>query len=264
MSDANENSKDDLAVRALSRLPPPPLPDGLAARIKARATAAPQSNAAHGAAAMAVPSPPVTSTCVDVPMRRSPRRWPIYAAASIAALFVISIGVIVNQRDQKDMSPVMAKSAPARALPAVKQADRSEVAETVPDAAAPTSERRLARRSAEPRIGKPVQDTPSDEAPSELASEAISAEKAAAAPPRDEEQERLAQNRPQMVPEGGGTIARPVYGPPAPSGLGIAGPVGGSPSLPNENGSGTDTSRGTPPSAPPVGFPGPRGPGPRF
>lgn len=256
---ASESRKDELAARALSRLSDPPLPEGLAARIAARATAMPQI----GVVASACPPPaapaPVEALSRVEPARHSRRRWPLYAAASVAAAALLSMGIFASVGDWHERGPALAEEKAVVPLPHAPQQAPVELVDAPPRASVPAKRPRETAPADSPKMLLPV---PVPTAPVELVSEEEPA--GTMKPGPDSAQpERLAQTGPQATPQGGSSSI-PVYGPPAPSGLGIVGPVGGATSFPGEAES--RASRGTPTGPPPSSLPGPstpRGSGPR-
>jgi hypothetical protein len=269
---ASENRKDELAARALSRLPDPPLPEGLAARIAARATAVPQI----GIVASGRPSAAVSPLVEDAPLvevaplmepeRSSRRRWPFYAAASVAAAALLLVGIFAGADDRPASAPALAEE---EAIAPLQQVQQRPVPAEFVDAAprAPKAAHSTGRilPAADPKMVLPV---PVPTPPAELASD----DKPAEAPKPVEagnQLERLAQTRPQAGPQAppqSGSISIPVYGPPAPTGLGIAGSVGSATAFPGETGNESRSPRSAPTGPPPSNLPGPstpRGPGPR-
>jgi hypothetical protein len=263
---ASENRKDELAARALSRLSDPPLPNGLAARITARATAVPQIGTV-AAERPPVAASPLTETAPSVePAGSSRRRWHLYAAASAAAAVLLSVGILAGMGDRQEGRPALAKEEAVVPLPRVQQqqapAEFVDAAPRAPEAAKPTGK---APPAAAPKMILPV---PVPIPPAELASGGKPAE--AGKPVEDRNPpERLAQTGPGVGPQGvsqGGSTSIPVYGPPAPTGLGIAGSAGGPASFPGETGNDSRPPRSAPTGPPPSSLPGPstpRGPGPR-
>ena len=88
MSGRIEEAKDELAARALSRLAEPMVPEGLAARIKARAVATPQ-----GPGEPAGPAAPMTAEASMAPAPLT-RRWAAYAAAASLAAVALAWAVL--------------------------------------------------------------------------------------------------------------------------------------------------------------------------
>lgn len=269
---ARESRKDELAARALSRLADPPLPEGLAARITARAIATPQVGTAISGApspapnhpehlpARAHPAPPAR------PQRKAPDRRRLYAGAAIAAALLLLVGGVVGLPGDPDPAPVVAGRDEPLSVPLTETAAPPRMADAAPVQATPTTApHKKAAKTRAPIMVLPVPAT----APVELAADDLPAATPTPGPAIDEK-EQLAQTGPQDAPTGG--ALRPVYGPPAPVGLGIAGAPGGRGSLPGDSGttSRSPDSGGTaaPPGGPPPGMPGPgggpRGPGPRL
>lgn len=266
MSGAPEDWKDRLAARALSRLGDPPLPEGFAARIAARATATPQVQPAPRESWPVTASDEAIVAGVVHGEAAAPRRWPAYAAASIAALAVAAIGALaLDAGPQGRQRPSIAKDEPAARLPQTLPQAAAEMAEAAPQRRASVPKRKTSKSSAAPLMRPPVPVAAQPGAP------AASGTPAEPPPPAAKagEEEMLAQSGPQLGPgDGGGS--RAVYGPPAPKGLGIAGSINGSAAAPGES---TAAGRG-PRNAPPGGMPGspsgpsggsgPLGPGPRI
>lgn len=266
---ADDARKDELAARALSRLSEPPIPEGLAARIAARAAATPQIGAERPAEAPTAPSAPLPGHVPMAPRvarnwRRSQDRRHHLIAASIAAALLVSAGVYAGLRDRTDETAPLARDEPTQALPQADTPAPSRLADAAPPAKAVDAKplHREKARPASPTMTSPVPTAP----PVELVAEdAPSTTTAPKEPPAEES--RLAQTGPKDAPNVG---LRPVYGPPAPVGLGIAGGTGGA-SLPGEatgasprgSGSGNAPTSGPPPGMPGPGG-GPRGPGPRM
>lgn len=266
---ADDARKDELAARTLSRLSEPSIPEGLADRIAARATAAPQIDAARLAEAptgtlVALPRHAPTALRVAGTRRPSLDRRRHFIAASIAAALLASVGVYAGLRDRADQTPPLARGEPLKALP---EAD-TPVPPRLADAARPAEaldakpQHREKARPARPMITAPVPLPASP--PVELVAEDTPSTPAA---PKESpaEESKLAQTGPKNPPN---ISLHPVYGPPAPIGLGIAGGTGGS-SLPGEASGGArgSGSSNVPPGGPPPGMPGPggpRGPGPRL
>lgn len=258
---ASENRKDELAARALSRLPDPPLPEGLAARIAARATAVPQIGSIAAPRSPVVVPLPVEAVVPAEPARPSPRRWPFYAAASAAGV-LLSVGILSGMNSRDESRPALAEEKTVAPLQRSQQQAPAELVDAAPRPAEPAPRAEKSAPSAAPRMILPVPVAPP---PTELVSEDKPAE--IMKPVEDvSQQERLAQTGPQAGPQGtspGSPISTPVYGPPAPTGLGIAGSVGGATSFPGEA---ERTRRSAPMGPPPSSLPGPstsRGPGPR-
>jgi len=256
-----ETRKDELAVRALSRLADPPVPDGLAARIAARATAAPQVGA------IAPDRAPVVAVLPPAPVasaRHPVRRWRTYAAASVAAALLLSVGLVVGRGAPEDRLP-LAKADP---VPATRTGQPAAAPTEVADADAAPADAKISGPSrgphprSQPAMVLPVPMTPP---PAGLPQEDKFPEVAPAPDPT--EQERLAQTGPQIAPQGGGSVS-PVYGPTAPQGLGIVGSSNGPVAIPGEGATTPRAPRSGPPgSPPPSGMPGPsmpRGPGSRL
>lgn len=264
---ASENRKDELAARALSRLSDPPLPEGLAARITARATAVPQiGTVAPGDRVAAVP-PAIAPASPVVPVLASRRRWPFYAAASFAAVALLLAGILAGLTDRREGAPALAERDKAAPL---SRAPKSQAPAEFVEAAAPAPEATKSTKNAAPATapatGLPVPATTPPAQP------ATNNEPAEAVKPVEEgnQPERLAHTGPQAGPQGaapGGSTSMPVYGPPAPSGLGIVGSTGGPTSFPDEAGKKGRPPRATSPGPPPSSLPGssaPRGTGPRL
>lgn len=269
---AGESRKDELAVRALSHLSDPQLPEGMAARIAAKAVAAPQIGTLDPVRAPA----PARHAIVDPPPHRSKRRagmrrrsyvaaGAFAGAAAAAVLAAVSTGALVGTSGGRDGQPAIAEKVEDRALPPVER-ETPRLAEIAPEAAKP----RKKSGGVRPIVGSEI---PRPDAEASVFAEPVPEEMAAQNPLSGQtavERERLAQTGPQSVPTAppnSGGISAPVYGPPSPSGLGIAGTVTGPMPLPGEGDRGGRASRGGSAGAPPAGFPGspaPRGPGPRL
>lgn len=250
MNEAIESEKDEWAARALSRLPQPPTPDGLADRISARAVAMPQTPAGELSVVEVVPSPVSSFPSSIGPVRVRRSRWPAYASA--AAIVAVTAAGFVGWTSGPADGPVVAKG--DRPQPAGRPR-------------APTPEQELA---ATQDTAKVVRAAPSP-APASAPPKSIP-------PPPEPKPVELAVTPPPPPPTGEGlpgqtvgptdlaqqivppSIASgPVYGPPAPSGLGIAGVPSGGPSVP---GDAIENRRG-PRGGMPGNGPGPRGPGHR-
>ncbi len=263
---APDARKDELAARALSCLGEPPVPEGLAARITARATAAPQiADVSPDSAPSPAPvplsfAPPVRATG---PARSHPVRRRHVIAASIAAALLLSVGVYAGLRDRPGKSPAFANDVPTQTVPQSDPRAPSRLADAAPPAGAP--EAAPTRREKAPPAQRFATVPAPVDPPVELAEEAPPAATPATGGEARPQEGRLAQTGPDNISNSG---LRPVYGPPAPTGLGIAGGPAGGISLPGEPPSGG--ARGTggngpPPSGPPSGMPGPGGPhGPRM
>ncbi|NIJ37562.1 hypothetical protein FHR22_002246 [Sphingopyxis panaciterrae] len=258
---ASENRKDELAARALSRLPDPPLPEGLAARIAARATAVPQIGSIAPPLSQVVVPLPVEAVVPAEPARPALRRWPFYAAASAAAV-LLPVGILAGMNGREESKPALAEEKNVAPLPRSQQQAPAELVDAAPRPAEAAQPAEKSLPAAAPKMILPIPAAPP---PTELASEEKPAE--TAKPVEDVSQpERLAQTGPQAGPQGtspGSPILVPVYGPPAPTGLGIAGSVGGATSFPGEA---ERAPRSAPMGPPPSSLPGPstpRGPGPR-
>jgi hypothetical protein len=196
------------------------------------------------------------------PVQNHSRRRAAYAAALVAAVLLASGGLLLS-RDRTDReAPVqIAKnpsvpSSPARPPDQSRQLD----ADRSPEESAtrqPEPEPSAAPAAIHPAPHVPTPELAAAEPPAaEAPAEKPSAESSA-------EEQRLAQSGPQIMPEG----VSAVYGPPAPTGLGIAGAPRGSVSFPGETRAGGRGPRGQPTSTPPQGAPppsAPRGPGPRL
>lgn len=264
---ADDVHKDELAARVLSRLEDAPVPEGLAARIAARAVATPQIGVARSAEAPAsapIAFPGQASTAPRV-ARSTPGHRRHFVAASIVAALLISVGVYAGFRDSADDITPLARDEPRNAMPQAETPAPARLADAARPAEAQDAKplhREKARpaQPAQPSMTSPVPKA----APVELVAEgAPSTTTPTKEPPAEEN--RLAQTGPKNAPNIG---LQPVYGPPAPVGLGIAGGTGGA-SLPGEASSGTRGSGNGngPPSGSPPGMPGPggpRGPGPRM
>lgn len=241
MSGSIDERRDALAARALSRLPEPPVPAGLAARITAKAIATPQAQPQ----AEEADRPARTETAAAVVAHNSAprRRWPGYAmAVSVAIVALASAGLLLAGDDPQE--PRVAGAAPEPAAPPrrVEVADVPAPARAVTPRTAPEPPARRARPAAPP--------APSEPAPVELAVEEAPAPAAKAPEPQ------LVQTGPQLPQSGLGSIDGSVYGPPAPSGLGVAGSVPGGKAPPGA------TSAPPTSTPPPPGRARPRGGGP--
>jgi hypothetical protein len=262
---ATDDRRDELAARALSRLDDPPLPEGFAERIAARATATAQIGIVPPSAApdakpllsrVATPVPAI------MPVRNRASRRRIYAAASIAVLLLASAGFILGRGATGDASPPQIAKSPAAPSDQFPAPQRPRLADALPPAAQPSPQQSELRPPTAPTMVLPVPLAP----PPELAA----AVPPAGAPPAERppadapaEEEQLAHTGPQTMP---GNVAGPVYGPPVPGGLGIAGGPGRGPvSLPGETGGreshGPSKSASSPGMSPPSTS---RGPGPRL
>lgn len=250
-SDMAGNRKDDLAVRALSRLPDPALPEGMAARIKARATALPQLPAGDEVR----PAIPAASPPADTPRRTVRTRWPFYAAASLAAVLLVSGAMLVGLGRHETAGPVVAKQEAEDMLPAPRETPPPQVADAAPVAKSPAPTTRPAPTRRAPSAPAPV---PVMTAPADLTTETPPVEKEQLVQSSSgEDAGQIVHNQPPATPEGAG-VPSPAYGPPVPSGLGITGAINGPTQFPGEAHPGSGSS-----SAPPPGFPRPRGPGPK-
>jgi len=254
--------KDELAARALTRLADPPLPDGLAARITARATAKPQiepsaSPSLDAAALVAAKSAPSAAQ-----PRRFESRRRIFAGASLCAL-LLAVGLVAALRSSSDEPVIAAGEERTLPAPAVKPAAPSKLAEAAPPETLPTKVPHKMRANRDALMMLPPPAAP----PVEPAAEDAPPAAPTGSSPTPAE-ERLAQRGPRDP--SAEKALRPVYGPPAPVGLGIAGTPGGGNALPGTTGPGSRApsgGAGSPPSGPPPGMPGPggpRGPGPRL
>jgi hypothetical protein len=265
MSDATETRKDELAARMLLELEKPAIPEGLAARIAARATAEPQIGAtgavhAPNSATAMLASESVSVLNMPVKGRARPvsPRWRGYAAASAVAVVLVSVGLLAGGRDAPGDAPVVAEadSPPQRTPVSDADNDGEKLAEAVPRKAKAIVRAPKAVELPAPAMTLPIALTPP---PTELAHDEKPDN---IAPPEMAPQERLAQTVPQSIPQGGGG-AISIYGPPAPSGLGIAGSVPGQSGLPSDQAQPSRGPRGTSLGPPPSSLPGsslPRGP----
>ncbi|SNS58116.1 hypothetical protein [Sphingopyxis indica] len=240
MSGRIEEAKDAAAARALSRLAEPAVPEGLAARIKAQATALPQ---AAGQAAEPVVAAPEAASALASPR---PRRWPAYAAAASVAVAILAWAMLPSRpHDATPIAPQVVDSTPSSPAEAPKTPVQIEA--PAPAAPAPKlAERQKPAKKTAP-APEPVPAPPAaGPAAVELATKAP--ESAPPAPPGESPQEpELAQTGPQLPAEND-NVTGSVYGPPAPTGLGIAGSAGARPGAPMGG------HRG----GPPPGGPGPR------
>lgn len=254
--------KDELAARALTRLAAPALPDGLAARITARATAMPQIEPSASPSLDAAVPVEAKPARLAPPSRRVEGRRRIFAGVSVCAL-LLAVGVVAALRSNSD-EPVIA-AGEERTLPAidVETAAPPKLAEAAPPETLTTTVPRKMKANPDAPLTLPAPAA----SPIEPAAENLPAAVPVTHSPAPE-QEKLAQTGPRD--SSADKALRPVYGPPAPVGLGIAGtPSGGNP-MPGATGPGNRApsgGAGSPPSGPPSGMPGPggpRGPGPRL
>lgn len=270
MSDATETRKDELAARMLLELEKPRIPEGLADRITARAIAAPQIGAADAVdvrAPTADLQPPESSSILIMPVKgrakSTPPRWRAYAAASAAAAVLVSVGLWAGGRESPSDAPLLAKTdRPTRLSPPAGDEEESEkLADAAPrKAVAQSSEPKAAHRT-EPAMAVPVALTPP---PVALALDDVPGDMAP--PEAAAKEEKLAQTVQQPISQSGGS-AISVYGPPAPSGLGIAGSVPGQSGILSDPAQSSRGPRGAPLGPPPSTLPGSppsRGPGPRL
>lgn len=248
MSGATEDRKDQLAARALSRLREPQLPEGFAARIAARATSAPQASATPREILTATDSEPLPTAGIAPPDSLVLTGWRRYAVASVAALAVAAVGLfMIGAGSQAQRRPeVVADGQPARSSQFTSERT-VEVANGTP-ALAPPARASVRIGKTEPVLQLPVA-IPSQPDELMIAGEPMGSRVQDAVTGKEE---KLVQIGPPAGPQDIGG-SRPVFGPPVPQGLGIAGSINSLPSLPGEMGATGRTTRGSPPGGPSAG-----------
>lgn len=250
----NAIDQDAALVRALARLPDPEVPEGLAARIVARATMTAQAEPVGDVSEKTPVEVPIgvippRATRAPVPAHRSQRaygRWSAMAA-SVAIMLLVAGGLVLRgegtrpDSNSADAAKIEPQDAPRLAVnpPTPAASDTEGAADQPPNA---LEARRLARSESTPTL------TPSEERVAErMLAKGNPTRPVTVDTPRMASQP-LPENLPPVVESGPTSGAektltaqagppaplpdalaksRGVYGPPAPSGFGITGGTGG-------------------------------------
>ncbi|TPE64623.1 hypothetical protein FJQ54_01085 [Sandaracinobacter neustonicus] len=280
MNEATDNQKDERVAHALSKLPEPPLPDGMAARITARATATAQLAAADvGAAPKLLVAAPGAVDPASVTRGRRADSWRSYAAASAAAVVLLSIGLVsislLMARPGQDSgatpsvtlagTPALPAAEPAAAPVRLANAPAQQMRPSFP---AESANAKPARAPIDLKAADLKANGPSavPQSPAALPEVRLAQDEAPAVSPVDPlaSENKLAQFGPP-APRQDSKLPAEAYGPPAPTALAAAGGSAAPPATSVEAPAAAIASHsGSPPVPARPQPPAAQGPRPRF